>query len=99
MAVDLALSLVVPVCPSADEPPVAVFLRSSGWPEDAGSVMNTALWLQSLDVNSELDFMGLGDIDALPGAVLLAEVARRFLQTLVRASVASIFAYCPFFAC
>ena len=95
MAVDLALSLVVPVCPSADEPPVAVFLRSSGWPEDAGSVMNTALWLQSLDVNSELDFMGLGDIDALPGAVLLAEVARRFLQTLVRASVASILHIVP----
>ena len=72
--------------PPAEEPPAAAFLSDSGWPTSAGSLLDTAKWLQSLDVVSAQDFVGLGDVDALPGAVLLTAEARRFLQTLVKAS-------------
>ena len=82
---DLPDALVVPICPPADEPPVAAFLRKSGWPDGAGSLPDTAVWLQSQDIDSGQDFIGLGDIDELPGAVLLTAEARSFLQTLVRA--------------
>ena len=76
--------------PPAEVPPVAAFLRDSGWPMSAGSLRDTAKWLQSLDVDSAQDFVGLGDVDALPGAVLLTAETRRFLQTLVKASSCSM---------
>ena len=78
----------------AEVPPVAAFLRDSGWPMSAGSLRDTAKWLQSLDVDSAQDFVGLGDVDALPGAVLLTAETRRFLQTLVKASSCSMLACC-----
>ncbi len=86
MSGDFPCVLVVPSCPPVDEPPVAALLRDSGWPNGAGSLRDIAEWLQGQDIDSEQDFMGLGDIDELPGAVLLTAEARRFLQTLVRAS-------------
>ena len=76
----------VPVCPPEDEPPIASWLRDSGWPPGAGCVSAVARWLKTLDIFDARDFCGLGEIDELPGAELLAREAVSHLQSLVTVS-------------
>ena len=61
------------ICPSADEPPAAAFLMDNGWPVGAGLLADAAKCLQSQDIESDQDFIGLCGIDELPGAVLRAQ--------------------------
>ena len=80
---------------------VATFLRESGWPVGAGSLLDTAVWLQSQVIETAEDFIGLGDIAELAGAVVPTAKARCFLQSLVQTSyyhllflVARVFNFC-----
>ena len=84
VALSSFVTMYVPICPPAETPPIAQWLIEKGWPEDAGPVKPVALWLHGQQVRAEVDFVGLGDIAAIPGAELLPQAAIDFLDSLVQ---------------
>ena len=73
----------VPDSPPAALPEVASLLVDAGWPMEAGPVGPVAAWLHENGVRCKLDFVGLDDVQLIPGAAELSEEAIAFLQTLV----------------